>query len=241
MSPEAVDPDFDLDAAGLCRKVVPTRSKYAALADRRCHLPTGHDGECKEFPFLRQLKEVAPRVAAKIERDSIMTTGAAWKSAEAGPNRILRWVMLESDESLKDFDINMEDLQPQVVAKLREKAAPYDSCVRVAMSLTVQAYEMPGAPAAPDDIREYLEQLFGELTLDAAECVICRQPIPFALFDEARRGKATIETCHKDARVHKPNNVGFAHRECNIAQGPKTLDGFYDWIEEILRRARPGS
>ena len=26
------------------------------------------------------------------------------------------------------------------------------------------------------------------------------------------------------------------HRECNIAQGTKTLDEFYQWIEEILAR-----
>jgi len=33
-----------------------------------------------------------------------------------------------------------------------------------------------------------------------------------------------------------PENVGFGHRECNIAQGAKTLDEFYQWIEAILAR-----
>lgn len=241
MSPHTFDPDFNLDDGMFCRQEVPTRSKYAALGARRCHLPPGHDDRCVEFAFLRQLKQAAPKVAAKIERDSIMTTGAAWKSAEAGPNRILRWVMLESDESLKQFDIHMETLQPQVVAKLREKAASYESCVRVAIWLTYQAYEMPDAPTPPDDICEYLERLFGPLNIGRTECVICRHSISFSLFEEARRGKATIETCHKDARVHEPNNVGFAHRTCNIAQGAKSLDEFYDWIETVLRKARPDS
>ena len=75
-----------------------------------------------------------------------MTTGAAWKSEEAGPNRILRWVMLESDNRLKDFDIDMSKLKPQVVAKLREKSANYDSCIRVAMSLAFSTCQMPDAP-----------------------------------------------------------------------------------------------
>ena len=32
-------------------------------------------------------------------------------------------------------------------------------------------------------------------------------------------------------------NVGFAHRDCNIAQGDKSLAEFYDWIKGILSRA----
>lgn len=48
--------------------------------------------------------------------------------------------------------------------------------------------------------------------------------------------KAAIETCHKNPRMHNPENVGFGHRECNIAQGAKTLDEFYQWIEAILAR-----
>lgn len=56
-----------------------------------------------------------------------MTTGAAWKSKDAGPNRILRWVMTKSDETLRYYGINMDDLKPGIVAKLREKAADYNS------------------------------------------------------------------------------------------------------------------
>ena len=58
-----------------------------------------------------------------------MTTGAAWKSEEAEPNRILRWVMLLSDADLLQFGINMDGLKPQVVSKLREKSATYENCM----------------------------------------------------------------------------------------------------------------
>ena len=54
----------------------------------------------------------------------------------------------------------------------------------------------------------------------------------------AARGKAAIETCHKDPRMHNPENIGVGHRECNIAQGAKTLEEFYQWIEEILKRVK---
>ena len=110
-----------------CHKVIPTRSQYADVAEHKCHCPKGHSGKCEEFPFLNHLKSINKQVAEKIKRDATMTTGAAWKSADAGPNRILRWVMLLDDEELLKYGINMAELKPGVIAKLREKAADYDS------------------------------------------------------------------------------------------------------------------
>lgn len=108
-----------------CHKVIPTRSQYADVAEHKCHCPKGHSGKCEEFPFLNHLKSINKQVAEKIKRDATMTTGAAWKSADAGPNRILRWVMLLDDEELLKYGINMAELKPGVIAKLREKAADY--------------------------------------------------------------------------------------------------------------------
>lgn len=229
----------DLDSGYLCRREILPRSRFSACATRRCHLPAGHEGKCQEMPFLVELSAEYPKVAEKIERDSVMTTGAAWKSEEAGPNRILRWVMLSSDDDLLELGINMAALQDQVINKLREKAATYDECIEVAMWLTRSVYDMEEAPEATGEILAYLEQLFGPRPIEHTTCVVCRDVLPFSLFAEARRGKATIETCHKDPRVHTAENVGFAHRECNIAQGAKTLDEFYDWVEQILRRVKP--
>ncbi len=73
-----------------CNKIIPTRSQYAEAASHRCHCRKGHAGRCSEYPFLVHLKSVDSQVAEKIKRDATMTTGAAWKSADAGPNRILR-------------------------------------------------------------------------------------------------------------------------------------------------------
>lgn len=95
---------------------------------------------------------------------------------------------------------------------------------------------MENAPEAPDTIKNYLEDLFGKMVPNTTRCVICRLPLDYELFSMAARGKAAIETCHKNPRMHNPDNVGFGHRECNIAQGTKTLDEFYQWIEEILAR-----
>lgn len=219
-----------------CNKLISGRSRFTDLQNKKCHLFEGHDGFCVEFPFLIHLTGEFKRVADKIKRDATMTTGAAWKSEDAGPNRILRWVMLESDENLKAYGIDMGNLKDGVVAKLREKAADYDSCIQVAIKLTWLVYQMKDSPECPENLEKYLEIHFGEMNTDTV-CVICLDSIPFTLFHSAQRGRANLETCHLNPRSHDPNNVGFGHRECNIAQGNKSLSEFYQWIHSILKRA----
>lgn len=223
----------------LCGKVLRARAKakYDTPDLHRCYCVIGHQGKCQEFSYLEHLKEVAPRVAAKIARDATKTTGASWKSEDAGPNRISRWTMLLSDAELKAHGIDMAALKPWVVAKLRDKSAPYSDCMSSAQYLTWSAYGMINAPAPNDYTKQYLETLFGPIIAGSTVCLICRAPLDFVLFEAARRGKAEIETAHAQARSHKPGNVGFAHRHCNIAQGDKSLKEFYDWIKSILQRA----
>jgi hypothetical protein len=144
--------------------------------------------------------------------------------------------MLLSDERLLEFGINMAGLKPQVVAKLREKAAPYESCLAVAKKLTWFAYQMPNAPLPSAETRNYLESYFGEMREGSTACMVCRESISFNLFALAARGKAATETGHSNPRAHNADNVGFAHRECNIAQGSKTLPEFYDWIKRIVTK-----
>lgn len=221
----------------LCKKDLPIRGKYKDIAEKKCYRIEGHDGACKEFPYIDDLKQNHPRVANKIIRDSTKTTGAAWKSDDAGPNRIDRWVMLQSDAVLENYDLNMKTLKSSVVAKLREKAATYDDCMEVAAKLTWLAYQMPDAPICPDNTRLYLEARFGDMSAGSTTCIVCKEPLSFSLFEKAQRGKAEIETAHSNPRQHNEANVGFAHRECNIAQGNRTLDEFYQWAEGILNRA----
>ncbi len=219
----------------LCLKTINHRSRYK-IQPRLCQREKGHSGDHDEFPFVRELASSYPSVAKKIIRDATMTTGAAWKSEDAGPNRILRWVMLLSDDELLDFGIQMKKLKPQVIAKLREKAATYDACIEVAKKLTWLAYQMPDAPKPTPQTAAYLEEYFGSMILNSTTCLVCRASLSFNLFSAAVRGKAAIETGHSNPRVHNAQNVGFAHRECNIAQGSKTLKEFYEWIAEILER-----
>ena len=170
-----------------CYKEIPSRSKYEGIQSRHCHLPAGHDGKCEEFPFLKELAKTHKRVADKIKRDSTMTTGAAWKSDDAGPNRILRWVMLLSDDELLKYGIDMNTLKPQVVSKLKEKGASYDSCIMVAIKLTWLVYQMPGAPECPLVTKDYLEFHFGPMNSETC-CSICLEGIAFDLFHTAQRG-----------------------------------------------------
>lgn len=219
----------------LCRKIA-SSSKYSAIQPRLCQLEEGHKGRHAEFPFLTALAKTDKGVANKIKRDATMTTGAAWKSEKAGPNRILRWVMLLPDKELLKYGLNLAQLGPLMVRKLKEKAASYDACMEVAKKLTWLAYQMPGAPAPSEDVRAYLEAHFGTMTLGSTNCLICKGDLPFRYFSDAVRGRAYIETAHSDPRSHSARNVGFAHRECNIAQGDKSLGDFYQWLREILSR-----
>ncbi len=208
----------------ICHKALPIRSKYKDISAKFCYREKGHKGSCDEFHYLAHLEKNFPRVANKIKRDATKTTGAAWKSEDAGPNRIDRWVMLQNDDVLLRYGLKMRELKPTVVAKLREKAASYEDCMDVAAKLTWVAYQMPDAPACPAEIKDYLEARFGRFNISSVSCIVCREPISFSLFENAKRGKADIETAHRNPRTHNGSNVGFAHRECNIAQGNKTLD-----------------
>lgn len=222
-----------------CKKPLRDRAntKYDPPGLHLCFCEKGHFGNCREFPYLDHLRAVAPRVADKIIRDSTKTTGASWKSEDAGPNRISRWTMLLSDEQLLALGINMAALKPWVIAKLREKSATYDDCMSAAQYLTWCAYGMEHAPEPDTYAKRYLESIFGQTVRGSTKCLICRASLSFELFHSARRGRAEIETAHAEPRSHRAGNVGFAHRDCNIAQGDKSLDGFYDWIEGILERA----
>lgn len=220
-----------------CHKALKSRSRFTPDGGHKCYLPRGHAGSCDEFPFLSHLAQVAPKVAKKIVRDAIMTTGASWKSDDAGPNRIRRWAMLRTDAELAKLGINMASLSPVIVAKLREKAAQYADCMSVAQKLTWLAYGMRNAPQPPAEIAKYLTEALGPIEVGSTKCQVCLQPLDFKLFDEARRGKAEIETAHQNPRVHTADNTGFAHRPCNIAQGNKSVEEFYGWIRDILNRA----
>lgn len=224
----------------LCNEIIPSRSAYQSIQPRQCQLPKGHSGKHSEFHYLDHLRVIQKSVAEKIKRDSTMTTGAAWKSEEAGPNRILRWVMLLPDSELARYNIRMEKLKPQVVAKLREKAATYDNCMSVAKKLTWFVYQMDGAPRPPQEIKDYLESHFGKMKPGSTTCIICREKLDFSLFSQAQRGKAEIETGHISPREHNADNIGFTHRECNIAQGNKTVLEFYKWIRGIIKRVDAG-
>lgn len=222
----------------LCLKILPNRSRYAQLIEKHCYCEKGHKERCEEFPYLKHLAQNFKSVANKIKRDATKTTGAAWKSEDAGPNRIDRWVMLLSDEELKSYNIDLVKLKPAVVTKLREKAASYEDCMEVAAKLTWLVYQMQDAPQPIGNIRNYLEARFGKFQQNSTECIVCKMSLSFNSFSLAKRGKAEIETAHSNPRTHNANNVGFAHRECNIAQGNKTLEEFYAWIAQILKRVQ---
>lgn len=137
--------------------------------------------------------------------------------------------------------MDMGSYKPQIVAKLREKAASYDDCILSGMYLTWLSYGTIDAPICPTEVKKYLEDRFGSIKSGGTTCIVCRESLSFKLFGQAKRGRAEIETAHMEPRLHSPGNVGFAHRDCNIAQGNKTLPEFYKWIKGILVRVEHSS
>ncbi len=174
------------------------------------------------MPFLRHLKLKHPKIAEKIERDSLNTRGAPWPKNRAGVqkrrNRQPHWTLKEGDQ-----------LYPR-------HYADYEICLEVARALTIHVYEMEGAPPCPPDIAKSLGRVpvAGTYT-----CPVCCIPLALRNFELAKQSRAEIETSHIDPKadyIHTPGNVAFAHRQCNIAQGERSVPAFLDWIRGILER-----
>lgn len=206
----------------VCRKPY---GKGMGGIQRTCRAQAGHSGRCTDMPYLRHLRSQPQfsKLAKKIERDALHTRGAAWpknlRGLQKRKNRQPRWTLKSGDQ-----------LYPQ-------HKADYETCLEVARTLTVHAYEMQGAPECQEDIRPYLGD--SELRPGKYTCFICQLPIQIADFAKAVQSKALIETAHIDPTLsvlHTPANVQFAHRECNIAQGKRSTVDFLEWIRGILSR-----
>lgn len=189
---------------------------------RLCCRMAEHTGRCTDVPFLVHLEQVKPRVAEKIVRDSFNTRGASWGKTVGGTqarrNRQPRW-------TLKDGD-GFYPAHHQT----------YEGCLTIAAELTIQAYEMVGAPGCPDDAAQWLPR---EPVPNSGRCPICRLPLEFSEFDLAVQSKAAIDTDHLNPsleRRHASGNVAFVHHECNTTKGDRSLEEFEEWMAETLRR-----
>src|SRR5215210_6628289 len=104
---------------------------------RRCRRPANHPGRHSDMPFLDRLRTRHPKVAAKIERDSFQTRRASWgvslEGTQARRNRQPRWTLAPGDT-----------FYPR-------RHQTYEKCLEIAAQLTLQAYEMIGAPDCPPE------------------------------------------------------------------------------------------
>lgn len=172
------------------------------------------------MPFLRELKETHPKVADKIQRDSLNTRGASWGVKKDGEqnrrNRQPRWTLVPGDQFYPTH------------------WAEYSTCLDVARHLTSHVYAMKGAPTPSETTKALLKP--GE---HDGLCPICLVRLDFDDFSKAKQSKAEIETAHIDPQavhIHTDDNVAFAHRQCNIAQGDRSIEEFLAWIGSILER-----
>ena len=189
---------------------------------RRCRKIQGHSGRCSDLPFLAHLLRTDPKVAEKIERDSFQTRGASWgrdaEGQQARRNRQPRWTLRPGDSFYPRHH------------------QTYEVCLEIAAELTIQAYEMVGAPDCPCEASKYLPRIPEK---DGGICEICRLPMEFNDFSEAVQSLAAIDTDHLDPTIerrHIPGNVSFVHHLCNTTKGDRSIDEFIGWMIEVLER-----
>lgn len=189
---------------------------------RRCRRIVGHVGRCTDLPFLLALRESNKRVAEKIERDAFQTRGASWGKAADGTqarrNRQPRWTLVEGDGF---YPAHHQE---------------YEVCLQIAAELTLQAYEMPGAPACPPAVAATLPRT---PVPGVYRCAICALSVEFAEFALAEQSKAAIDSDHLDPsrmRRHMPGNVAFVHHICNTTKGDRAPHEFETWMIGVLER-----
>lgn len=189
---------------------------------RVCANAPGHDGRCSDMPFLAHLRATFPKVAEKIERDSFQTRGASWgrdsDGHQARRNRQPRWTLRPGDSFYPKHHQS------------------YSGCLAVAAELTIQAYEMAGAPDCPPELHRFLPRT---PIKDDGLCPICRLSLNFADFAEAIRSLAAIDTDHLDPnleRRHVRENVAFVHHACNTTKGDRSIEEFVAWMVGVLER-----
>ncbi len=187
-----------------------------------CCRMAGHTSRCTDVPFLVHLEKAKPKVADRIVRDSFNTRGASWgktvDGTQARRNRQPRWTLKEGDGFYPAHH------------------QTYKGCLQIAAELTIQAYEMVGAPTCPEEAAQWLPK---KPVPNSGVCPICKLPLEFAEFDLAVQSKAAIDTDHLNPaleRRHASGNVAFVHHFCNTTKGDRSLEEFEEWMAGTLRR-----
>lgn len=208
-----------------CNKII----RLDSQAKFRCKKEKGHTGRCQPTPFLNHFKEYNNaeygKVAQKIEQDAYHTRGNKTRPFK---NRSFRWdTPVENPKEHKD---------EENLGIPKKEYASQEECFQVAQKLTKLAYEMAGAPKCPPEIEKRLDK---KPIPNNARCPICKGFLDINDFKKAEWGKALIEMCHiyplgEDKIMHNYENIGWAHRHCNIAQQERSIPEFLKWISKIL-------
>ena len=134
------------------------------------------------------------------------------------------------------------------------EAASEENCLIIAKTLAYQAHRIFGEdheyiskehPALAAAVARYRQ-------LQGPECPFCKElmipdgfieeqgdsSIPFAKQKEAE--DQVLQLFHIDplragAFLHRPGNVSWGHRRCNLAVGQHAIEETLDWFEQVLR------
>lgn len=134
------------------------------------------------------------------------------------------------------------------------EAATEENCLIIAKTLAYQAHRIFG------EDHEYIAKEYPALAeavaryrhLQGPECPLCKElmspdgfieeqsdsSMPFAKQKESE--DQVLQLFHIDplrsgAFLHRPGNVSWGHRRCNLAVSQHTIDETLDWFEQVLK------
>ena len=189
---------------------------------KKCLLEEGHFGRCSYRAnynyFEKEGFEVVKKLKDKISNAAIQTAGA---TASNSPylNRSNRYnsrpISLKEAEELKKQEIYRVGIR-------LDEASTFQNCQEIEW-----------------DLFNILVKIYNKEYDETTICPICGQQMSFEQFLYSRMDERSIQSCHieplsENEIMHKPGNVKWGHRRCNLIQSNLTLEEMTDEIFSIL-------
>ena len=200
-----------------CNNIIGNFTNYLGQKEqKKCLLEIGHKGKCSaraDYQYFEyQEDKVITRLKNKIANAAINTNGA---TAENSPylNRSPRYS--STPISLKEAEELKKQKKYRIGIRLDE-ASTFENCQEIEWELF-----------------NILNKIYKEQYDETTICPICGKQMNFEQFLYFRTEDRSIQSCHIEPLseteiMHKPGNVKWGHRRCNLIQSDLTLPEMTD-------------
>lgn len=189
---------------------------------QRCVLPKGHKGRCSIRPdykvFGESLGEILKR---KVQNAALSTAGETAKNSPI-KNRLMRYS--NTKHITKEEQYILKEHGQYRVGIRKDEASPFEYCQKIEMEMYFSLLDIFNNKYETDDSR----------------CIICKEKLTIDNFLMTRENHNSIQSCHVDPLseeeiMHKPGNVKWGHRWCNIVQNDKSVPDTLKGLIQILQ------